>query len=152
LQIFGEAPRQLRLAGKFAALQAAGFMLNSGVHASVYNCRCRHCGYQIAYSSDNVGTDARCPSCGNTVRLPGKLETVAAIRRSRRMDRLGLAMEIGGFASMFFLFPYGMIAGATLVYFGWRKTNALVCSNCNTLVPTRSTPKCSGCKSKFGSE
>ena len=122
------------------------------MHATVFNCRCRHCGYQIAYTSDNVGADARCPSCGDTVRLPGKLETVAAIRRTRRTDRTGLAMEIGGFASMFFLFPYGLIAGATLLFFGWRKTNALTCSNCNVVLPSRTLPKCPGCKSKFGSE
>ena len=122
------------------------------VHATVFNCRCRHCGYQIAYTSDNVGADARCPNCGNTIRYPGKLETLAGIRRARRSDRLGLALELGGFTSMFFFFPYGFIAGATLVYFGWRKTNALVCSNCNMIVPSRQTAKCPGCKSRFGSE
>ena len=122
------------------------------VHATVFNCRCRHCGYQIAYTSDNVGADARCPNCGNTIRYPGKLETLAAIRRARRSDRLGLALELGGFTSMFFFFPYGFIAGATLVYFGWRKTNALVCGNCNMIVPSRQTAKCPGCKSRFGSE
>lgn len=122
------------------------------MHASLFNCRCRHCGYQISYTSDNVGADIDCSNCLQTIRLPGKLETVAAIRRARRADRAGLAMEIGGFASMFFLFPYGMIAGATLVYFGWRKTNALVCSNCHTIVSKRTVEKCPGCRSKFSSE
>jgi Zn finger protein HypA/HybF involved in hydrogenase expression len=133
-------------------LRPEEIVLNTAVHATVFNCRCRHCGYQIAYTSENVGADANCPNCGQTVRLPGKLETVAAIRRARRTDRAGLAMEIGGFAAMFFYFPFGMIAGATLVFFGWRKTNALVCSNCNTVLPSRKLPKCPGCKSKFGSD
>ncbi|HEX7861339.1 MAG TPA: hypothetical protein VF773_13485 [Verrucomicrobiae bacterium] len=122
------------------------------MHATVFNCRCRHCGYQIAYTSDNVGADANCPNCRNIIRYPGKLETVAAVRRSRNWNRSGLAMELGGFASMFFFFPFGMIAGATLVYFGWRKSNSLVCSNCNTIVSSRQSLKCPGCKSKFGSE
>lgn len=122
------------------------------MHATVFNCRCRHCGYQIAYTSDNVGADARCPNCGNTIRYPGKLETVAAIQRARRTDHLGLAMEIGGFASMFFLFPYGIIVGATLVYFGWRKNSMLICSNCHSVIPSRQSTKCPGCKSRFGSE
>jgi hypothetical protein len=61
-------------------------------------------------------------------------------------------MELGGFATMFFFPPYGIIAGMTLVYFGWRKTNALVCSNCHTFVGSRTVTKCPGCKSKFGSE
>jgi RNA polymerase subunit RPABC4/transcription elongation factor Spt4 len=99
-----------------------------------------------------VGADARCPNCGQTIRFPGRLETVAAIRRSRRPDRLGLAMEIGGFAAMFFFPPYGLIVGVALVCLGWRKTNLLVCSNCNVIVPSRKVPKCPGCKSKFGSE
>lgn len=122
------------------------------MQATVFNCRCRHCGYQVAYTSDNVGADVRCPNCGNTIRLPGKLQTMAAIRRARRSDRLGMAMEIGGFVSMFFFPPYGLFIGGALVYFGWRKTSALVCSNCNTLVPSRTAVKCVGCKSKFGSE
>ncbi|MGZ8939482.1 MAG: hypothetical protein ACXW32_09760 [Limisphaerales bacterium] len=99
-----------------------------------------------------MGADARCSNCGQTIRLPGKLETVAAIRRARRMDRAGLAMELGGFAAMFFYFPFGMIAGATLLFFGWRKTNALVCSNCHTIVLSRKVTKCPGCRSKFGSD
>ena len=104
----------------------------------------------MSYTSDNVGADARCTNCGQTIRLPGKLDTVAAIHRARRMDRRGLAMEIGGFVMMFFLFPWGMICGAVLVFFGWQKTNALVCSNCHTIVPARKAESCPGCRSRFG--
>ena len=116
------------------------------------NCRCRHCGYSLCYSADNVGADSRCSNCGETIRLPGKLSAVAGIHRARRTDRAGLALEIGGFLMMFFLYPYGLIGGAVIVYLGWRRCTVLVCSNCNSIVLTRDEDKCSGCKSSFDSE
>src|SRR5687768_230459 len=115
-------------------------------------CRCRHCGYTLCYSRDDVGSDARCSSCNQTIRLPGKLDTVAAIRRVRRNDRTGLGLEILGFLMMFFLFPWGLFIGALIVFFGWRKSTVLVCSNCHSLVTDRQQEQCTGCKSKFGSE
>lgn len=115
-------------------------------------CRCRFCGYNICYSRDNVGADARCSNCGETIRLPGKLATVATIHRIRRKDRVGLSLEIGGFIVMFFLFPWGMLAGAVTVFFGWRRSTVLVCSNCHSVVANRLQEQCVGCKSKFGSE
>jgi hypothetical protein len=99
-----------------------------------------------------VGADARCSNCGETIRLPGKLETVAAIHRIRRNDRTGLALEILGFVTMLFLFPWGLFAGAAIVYFGWRKSTVLVCSNCHSVVADQQQEKCTGCRSKFGSD
>lgn len=86
------------------------------------------------------------------MRLPGRLAEVAVVKRVRRKNPQGLALELAGFALMFFVFPWGLIAGATVVYLGWRKSTALVCSNCNRDVNNRFAGECPGCRSKFGSE
>ena len=120
--------------------------------ADTLTCRCRHCGYAICYSREDVGHDARCGGCGQSVRLPGKLAAVAVLQRSRCKNPQGLALELAGFALMFFVFPWGLIAGAIVVYLGWRKSTALICSNCSRIVARRSVAECPACKSKFGSE
>ena len=120
--------------------------------ASTLTCRCRHCGYTLCYSREDVGHDGRCGGCGQSVRLPGKLAAVAVVERIRRKNPQGLALELAGFALMFFVFPWGLIAGALVVYLGWRKSTALICSNCGRAVEQRSASECPACKSKFGSE
>jgi hypothetical protein len=106
----------------------------------------------MCYTREDIGHDARCSGCGQTVRLPGKLTSVALAQRSRRKNRAGLALEIGGFLPMPFFFPWGMILGAVIVYFGWRKSTMLVCSNCDTPLTEASLTECPACRSKFGSE
>jgi hypothetical protein len=106
----------------------------------------------MCYTREDIGHDARCSGCGQTIRLPGRLAAVAVVRSARRGNRAGLAMEIGGFLPMPFFFPWGMILGAAIVYLGWRKSTMLVCSNCNTPLTNRTAGECSGCRSKFSSE
>jgi hypothetical protein len=96
--------------------------------------------------------DARCSNCGQTIRLPGRLATVATIRTRRQTDRLGVGFEIIGFISMFILFPWGFFVGAGLVYFGWRKSNAFVCSSCGGRVKNRQVESCPNCRAKFSSD
>jgi predicted Zn-ribbon and HTH transcriptional regulator len=112
-------------------------------------CQCRYCGYTICYSLDDVGHDARCSRCGQTIRLPGKLASIATLKRIRQKDIKGIGMELGGFALMFFLFPWGFVAGGTLLYFGWRKSTALVCSNCGNMVKDKDVSNCNKCRSSF---
>ena len=119
---------------------------------TTFTCRCRHCGFAICYSREDVGHDARCPGCGDSVRLPGKLTAVALINRVRRKNPQGLALELAGFAMMFFVFPWGMVFGSGVVYMGWRKSTSLVCSSCGGEVKERGLAKCPACKSNFGSE
>ncbi len=106
----------------------------------------------MCYTREDVGHDARCSSCGQTIKLPGKLASVAVVRSARRGNRAGLAMEIGGFLPMPFFFPWGMILGAAIVYMGWRKSTSFVCSNCGTPLQNRGQSECGGCRSKFSSE
>jgi hypothetical protein len=96
--------------------------------------------------------DARCPQCGQTIRLPGKLATVATLVRERRKDPLGIGLEVIGFVAMFFFFPWGMLIGAVVVFLGWRKSTALLCGNCRARVKRRSAEKCPECKVPFGTE
>jgi hypothetical protein len=106
----------------------------------------------MCYTREDIGHDARCTGCGQNVRLPGRLAAVAVARSARRGNRAGLAMELGGFLPMPFFFPWGMIVGAVIVYFGWRKSTMLICSNCNTPLSDRAQSECGGCRSKFSSE
>lgn len=115
-------------------------------------CRCRYCGYQLSYPKADVGADANCPQCRQLFRLPGKLAPVATIVRRRQKNSLGLGLEIIGFVAMFFLFPWGLLAGIALVITGWRRSNILVCSSCSSRIADRTPETCPGCKSKFGSE
>ena len=96
--------------------------------------------------------DAKCPRCAQTIRLPGKLSSLATIRTARQKEPLGLALEIGGFIAMFFFFPWGILLGLILVFLGWRKSNRLVCSNCGTILKSRTAETCPACRSKFSSE
>lgn len=115
------------------------------------SCRCRYCGFVISYSADDVGCDARCPQCGQDVRLPGKLSKVATILPSRKYEPVGLACEIGGFICMFLFFPWGAIVGAALVGVGWRKSNTFRCSSCGATVK-KDALRCSRCKSHFAED
>lgn len=115
-------------------------------------CRCRYCAYVICHSPDEIGLDARCPRCGQTIRLPGNLATVTSIRRVRKNEPVGVALELLGFASAFVLFPYGLIVAPGLLYMGWRKTNRLVCANCGSAVASKAAESCPGCKAKFSGE
>jgi hypothetical protein len=106
----------------------------------------------MCYSHDDIGHDAHCSGCGQTIRFPGKLASVAVIQRARRRNRAGLALEIAGFLPMPFFFPWGLIVGATVVYLGWKKSSMLVCSNCNISVQDQTLAECPGCRAKFGSD
>ena len=127
-----------------ASRPAKKFPLSS----SVLNCRCRFCGYNLSYPRENIGCDARCPQCAQTIRLPGELSPVATIQSGRHHDLMGLAFEIGGFVCMFLFFPWGIIVGAALVYVGWRKSTAHKCSNCAAPVRPKAE-KCPRCQSRF---
>src|ERR1051325_8636636 len=80
----------------------------SPVSTQTLTCRCRFCGYVLCYSRDDIGMDAQCPQCRQTLRLPGKLSLVATIIRRREKDQLAIAVEIIGFLCMFFAFPWGI--------------------------------------------
>ncbi len=96
--------------------------------------------------------DARCPQCAQTIRLPGKLAAVATIITRRQKNLLGIGLEAAGFVSMAFFFPWGMLVGAALVFVGWKKSRALLCSNCGARVRHPSVEKCPQCHSGFGVE
>jgi hypothetical protein len=115
-------------------------------------CRCRYCGYTISYLKADVGANANCPQCGQLFRLPGKLATIATIVRQRQKNPLGLGLEVIGFICMFFFVPWGFLVGVILVITGWRRTNALICSNCSARVPNRTTESCPGCRCKFSAD
>jgi hypothetical protein len=106
----------------------------------------------ICYAAADVGYEARCPQCGQSVRLPGELARVAAIKRVRSLDLAGIALEAGGFLCMFFFPPWGLIAGAALIFLGWRKCHSLVCTNCGAKVRDRNAEKCQACRTPFGRE
>jgi|SRR6059058_3420323 hypothetical protein len=115
-------------------------------------CNCRFCGYIVCYSVEDIGREIPCSRCSQYIRLPGKLVEIATLKRMRRKDNAGIAMEIGGFLLMFILFPWGFMAGVTVLYFGWRKSTALMCSACGTVVHDNTTGSCPKCRSNFGIE
>jgi len=115
-------------------------------------CNCRYCGFLVCYTVEDIGRDIECSRCSQTIRLPGKLASIAALKRARRKDPVGLSMEIGGFLLVPFLFPWGLVAGATVIYFGWRRSTMLACSNCGTEIKDKTASNCPKCKSHFGSE
>lgn len=115
-------------------------------------CRCRFCGNVVCYTERDVGYDIRCNTCSQTIRLPGKLIGMATLERSRKKDSLGLGMEIGGFALMFVMFPWGVLVGSVVVVMGWMRTTAYICSNCSTIQPDSKVESCSRCKATFGKE
>jgi hypothetical protein len=59
-------------------------------------------------------------------------------------------MEIAGFLLLLW-YPIGTVIGPILVFFGWRKNNALRCSNCNEPTNAAAT-QCSKCRAAFSSE
>jgi hypothetical protein len=61
-------------------------------------------------------------------------------------------MEIGGFLVMFFFFPWGFLAGLVLLYFGWRESTTLSCSQCGSLIDSRDATQCPNCRARFASE
>ena len=123
-----------------------------GVSLHNLTCRCRFCGYILSYSREDVGLDARCPQCAQTIRYPGKLASVATIVRTRRQDAFGWTLELLGFSCMFILFPFGPLAGAIALYFGWRRSNVLLCGHCHAVVPRPDLEGCSSCRTKFSSD
>lgn len=100
----------------------------------------------------DAGREIECTNCHQPVKLPGKLAVIATIRPARRKDMAGIAMEFGGVVLSFFLFPWGMIFGAVLIWLGWRKCNVWVCDNCGTPLQSATAESCPGCKSKFSAD
>jgi hypothetical protein len=82
--------------------------------------------------------------------LPGRLEGIATKRKARVNTRAGLAMELVGFLLLIW-YPFGTILGPILVFLGWRKNNALRCSNCDEPTNAAAT-RCSKCRATFSSE
>jgi hypothetical protein len=117
--------------------------------SATLTCRCRFCGYILCYPKEDVGTDAHCPQCGQSIRLPGKLASVSTIIRRRQKNPLGIGLEILGFISMFFLPPWGLIGGGVLITIGWRRSNILICENCGTRLRSRDLESCLKCRCKF---
>ena len=115
-------------------------------------CRCRFCGNILSYARHDIGTDARCPTCGQVVRLPGPLQKVGTIERRRSWDPLGTSMEVAGFVLMFFLFPWGFAAGIVLLILGWRRCNKLVCSGYARPLPHSRLERCPHCRASFSSD
>jgi hypothetical protein len=115
-------------------------------------CKCRYCGNLLCYASEDVGRDVQCSRCSQTIRLPGKLQSLASIRRVRRKNLAGIAMELGGFGLMLFLFPWGLMAGIVVVYLGWRKSTILSCTQCAAQVAHKDVAACPNCRARFGPE
>jgi Zn finger protein HypA/HybF involved in hydrogenase expression len=124
--------------------------MGSSFSSDILTCRCRHCGNTFQYVRSDAGANAECPMCRGSVVLPGHLQGVATKRKARVNTRIGLAMEIGGFL-LFIWWPIGTIAGAALIFFGWRKNMALRCSNCEEPTTAAAT-KCSKCHAAFSSD
>ena len=82
--------------------------------------------------------------------LPGHLQGVATKRKTRVNTRYGVAMEIVGFLLLLW-YPIGTVIGPILVFFGWRKNNALRCSNCNEPTTAAAT-QCPKCRAAFSSD
>jgi predicted amidophosphoribosyltransferase len=118
--------------------------------SDILTCRCRHCGKTFPYLRSDAGATAECPNCRNSVVLPGHLQGVATKRKTRINTRYGVAMEIAGFLLLLW-YPIGTVIGPILVFFGWRKNNALRCSNCNEPTNVAAT-QCSKCRAAFSSE
>jgi hypothetical protein len=97
-----------------------------------------------------AGANAECPECHGPVVLPGKLQGIATKKKTRVNTREGLAMEVVGFFLMLW-YPIGTVAGPALIFFGWRKNNALRCSNCDQTTDRKAT-RCSKCRAAFSSE
>ena len=93
--------------------------------------------------------DAHCSQCGQTIRLAGRLASVTTIISRRHRNPAGIGLELLGFGCMFFVFPWGMIVGAAIVYAGWRKSNVLLCGNCGARVSSTALDKCPACKAGF---
>jgi len=117
--------------------------------SATLTCRCRFCGYILCYPKEDVGTDAHCPQCSQSFRLPGKLATFSTIIRRREKNTLGIGLEILGFVCMFFFPPWGFIAGTLLIVVGWRRCNILLCENCGNRLWRRGLESCPKCRSKF---
>jgi hypothetical protein len=120
--------------------------------SATFTCRCRFCGYILCYQKEDVGTDAHCPQCGQSLRLPGKLATVSTIIRRRQKDPLGIGLEILGFVCMFFVPPWGFIVGTVLIIVGWRRSHILLCENCGARLPHRDLESCPNCRCRFTEE
>jgi hypothetical protein len=82
--------------------------------------------------------------------LPGNLQGVATKRKSRVNTRQGVTLEILGFLLMLW-YPIGTILGPVLIVFGWRRNNALRCSNCDEPTTAAAT-RCAKCRAAFSSE
>ena len=82
--------------------------------------------------------------------LPGNLQGIATKKKTRVNTREGLAMEIGGFLLLLW-YPVGTVIGPVLVFFGWKKNNALRCSNCDAPTDLKTT-RCGKCRATFSSE
>jgi DNA-directed RNA polymerase subunit RPC12/RpoP len=118
--------------------------------SDILTCRCRHCGKTFPYLRSEAGANAECPECRGSVVLPGKLQGIATKKKARINTRDGLTLEIGGFLLMLW-YPFGTIVGPGLIFWGWKKNNALRCSNCNELADAAAT-KCSKCRAAFSSD
>ena len=118
--------------------------------AQSYTCRCRFCGYTLAYMRADAGREIACTQCSQLIKLPGKLATISGVERARKKDLLGLSMEIGGFILMFLAYPWGLFIGLVLVIAGWRRCNAWLCGNCRTRLPSDTLESCPKCRIKFG--
>lgn len=100
----------------------------------------------------DAGREIQCSRCTQPIKLPGKLAVIATVAPARRKDAAGLALEAAGVVSLFLFFPWGLFAGAVLIWLGWRKCNGWVCDNCGTPVQSRHAERCPGCRSKFGAD
>jgi hypothetical protein len=118
--------------------------------SDILTCRCRHCGKSFPYLRADAGAAAECPECHGAVVLPGKLQGIATKKKSRLNTREGVAMEVVGFLFLLW-YPIGTCIGPVLVFFGWRKNNALRCSNCEAPTNAKAT-RCSKCRAAFSSE
>jgi hypothetical protein len=118
--------------------------------SDILTCRCRHCGKSFPYLRSDAGATAECPECRNSVVLPGNLQGIATKKKTRVNTREGLAMEIGGFLLLLW-YPVGTVIGPVLVFFGWKKNNALRCSSCEALTDAAAT-RCAKCRAAFSSD
>lgn len=94
---------------------------------------------------------AECPRCKGSVQLPGNLQAVASIVSRRKNSGASLALEITGFALLFFP-PWGLAVGIVLIVLGYRRAYRSACSQCDTPVANASAARCPTCKAAFLSD